>query len=63
VEGSVQNFLSLDRAEMEFIDVRISFSRLFKKQPKKHHWARTQIARKLHTSPSRIAKIEKNGLF
>ena len=59
VEGSVQSFLELSDADMEYIEMRLALSRLLKEQRQKHHLTQTQMASQLHTSQSRVAKMEK----
>jgi DNA-binding transcriptional regulator YiaG len=59
VEGSVKEFLGLSEADMEFIETRRSLSRLLKNVREKHHLTQVQVAARLRTSQSRVAKMEK----
>jgi len=59
VEGSIQNFLELTDADMEYIEMRLALSRLFKDRRQKCHLTQEQVASQLHTSQSRVAKMEK----
>lgn len=59
VEGSVQNFLGLTDADMEYIEMRLALGRLFKDRRQKRHLTQEQVASQLHTSQSRVAKMEK----
>jgi DNA-binding XRE family transcriptional regulator len=59
VEGSVQNFLDLSDADMEYIEMRLALSRLFKQRRQRYHLTQVQVAHQLHTSQSRVAKMEK----
>jgi DNA-binding XRE family transcriptional regulator len=58
IEGSVQEFLQLSKAEMEFIEMRLAISRLLKVVRQEHKMTQQAAAAKLHTSQSRLAKME-----
>ncbi len=58
VEGSVQEFLQLSDADMDYIEMRLSASRLLKTIRQSHHLTQQAAASKLHTSQSRLAKME-----
>lgn len=58
VEGSVQDFLSLSDADMEFIETRLAASRLPKATRQAKKLTQEVAATKLHTSQSRLAKME-----
>jgi DNA-binding transcriptional regulator YiaG len=58
VEGSVKEFLELSEANVEFIETRRALSRLLKEVREKHHLTQVQVAARLRTSQSRVAKME-----
>ena len=58
VEGSVQEFLSLSNADMELIETKLAASRLLKATRQKQKLTQQAVAAKLHTSQSRLAKME-----
>ena len=58
VEGSVQSFLQLSDADMEFIETRLAASRLLKATRQAKSLTQKVAASKLHTSQSRLAKME-----
>jgi DNA-binding transcriptional regulator YiaG len=58
VEGSVQDFLHLSDADMEFIETRLAASRLLKATRQSQKLTQQVVAAKLHTSQSRLAKME-----
>lgn len=58
VEGSVQDFLELSAADMELIETRLAASRLLKATRKQKKFTQQFVAEKLHTSQSRVAKME-----
>ncbi len=62
VEGSVQNFLDLSTADMEYIEMRRALSRFLKEKRQARNWTQVQAATRLHTSQSRFAKMEKGDL-
>ena len=59
VEGSVQEFLGLTDAEVEYIETRRALSRLLKEAREHLCLTQVQLAARLHTSQSRVAKMEK----
>ncbi len=58
VEGTVQDFLGLTAADMEFIEMRLAASRLLKATRQAQKLTQQVAALKLHTSQSRLAKME-----
>ena len=58
VQGSVQEFLSLSDADMELIETRLAISRLLKATRQKKKLTQAAVAAALHTSQSRLAKME-----
>jgi ribosome-binding protein aMBF1 (putative translation factor) len=59
VEGSVADFLGLSEADLEFIEVKRALSRLMKQAREERHWTQVEVAARLRTSQSRVAKMEK----
>ena len=59
VEGSTKDFLDLSDADMEYIQTRLALSRKFREIRAKRHLTQIAVAERLHTSQSRIAKMEK----
>lgn len=58
VEGSLQEFLDLSDADMEFIETKRRLSRLFRDFRTRKHLTQVQVAARLRTSQSRVAKME-----
>lgn len=58
--GDVQEFLNLSEEEMKLIEIRIVLGKFLKKQREKNGYTQLQLARKIRSSQSRIAKME-NG--
>ena len=59
VEGSVQEFLSLSDADMEYIETKLALSRRLRELRAKQDLTQTELAAALKTSQSRVAKMEK----
>ena len=59
VEGSVKDFLDLSEADVEYIETRRALSRLLKQVRQDLHLTQTEVAARLKTSQSRVAKMEK----
>jgi len=58
VEGSVKEFLNLSDADIEYIETRRALSRLLKETRNRLHLTQVQVAARLETSQSRVAKME-----
>jgi DNA-binding transcriptional regulator YiaG len=58
IEGSVQDFLELSDADMDFIETRLAASRLLKSTRQAKKMTQQVAATKLQTSQSRLAKME-----
>ena len=59
VEGSVQEFLGLSDADVEYIETRRALSRKLKAVREKLKLTQVEAAARLKTSQSRMAKMEK----
>lgn len=56
--GSAKDFLSLSDAEAALIDLKLDLSRWHRERRKKIGISQTALAKRLHSSQSRVAKIE-----
>jgi DNA-binding transcriptional regulator YiaG len=59
VEGSVKEFFDLSDADLEYLETRRALSRMLKDLREKLHLTQMQVATRLRTSQSRVAKMEK----
>ncbi len=59
VEGEVEDFLNLSLADVEYIETRMALSRLLREERRKKKMTQGEMAEKLHTSQSRVAKMER----
>jgi hypothetical protein len=59
VEGSVQEFMNLSDADMEYINTKLAWSRHMRELRCRKNLTQTRVAAMLKTSQSRVAKMEK----
>ena len=58
VEGTVQEFLGLSEADMEYIETRRALSRRLKEVRQELQLTQKEVAARLRTSQSRVARME-----
>ncbi len=56
--GDTQGFLGLSDQEQQYIDIKLSLSHLLKHTRQKSGLTQTELARRMDSSQSRIAKME-----
>lgn len=56
--GSVKEFLGLPEADAALIEMKLALSRSLRERRKKYGLSQVQLAERLHSSQSRIAKME-----
>jgi DNA-binding XRE family transcriptional regulator len=59
VEGSVEEFLDLSEADIEYIETKRTLSRLLRGVREKKRLTQSEVAVCVHTSQSRVAKMER----
>jgi predicted transcriptional regulator len=59
VQGTVQEFLNLDDADMEYIETKLALTKAVREQRERKHVTQVALAERMKTSQSRVAKIEK----
>ena len=57
--GTVQEFLKLDDADMEYFETKLALTKAVKDQRQRQHMTQVALAERMKTSQSRVAKIEK----
>ncbi len=57
--GSVEEFLGLSQEELEYIELKLALSDALAKRRKKSNLTQAQLAKRLKSSQSRVAKMEK----
>ncbi len=57
-ETSVQEFLNLSEADVQYIEMKLALSRLLRNARQRRHLTQTRAAALLKTSQSRFARME-----
>ena len=57
--GTVSDFLDLSAEESAYVELKVSLSRYLHQKRTKKHWTQEQLAQKINSSQSRVAKMEK----
>lgn len=57
--GSTDDFLNLSKAESDFIDMKLALSKALSEQRRHSRMTQAELAKRLKTSQSRVAKMEK----
>ena len=57
--GSASDFLNLSSEESAYVELKASLSRYLHEKRVKKHWTQQQLAQKIKSSQSRVAKMEK----
>jgi len=56
--GSAEEFLELSPEEAAFVEIKLALARDLKRLRQTHKWTQTQVAHKINSSQSRVAKME-----
>ena len=56
--GSTADFLELTPEEVEIIEVKLALGDYLRQIRREHHWTQTQVAKRIGSSQSRVAKME-----
>ena len=56
--GSAQEFLGLSREETAYVELRLRLAESLKRRRQKRNLSQTDLAKLLHSSQSRVAKME-----
>lgn len=57
--GGAEDFLGLSKEESEYIRVKLSLAQCLRSKRMGKHLSQTELAERLHSSQSRVAKMEK----
>ena len=55
---SVKELLDLTDEEAAYVELKVELSRALRQRRKRLHWSQEMLASRLHSSQSRVAKIE-----
>ena len=56
--GDAREFLDLTSSEAEFVEIKLALARKLRQIREQHHWTQAELAKKVGSSQSRIAKME-----
>ena len=56
--GSAKDFLELDASEAEFVEIKLGLARRLRELREQHKWTQADLAGRLGSSQSRVAKME-----
>jgi ribosome-binding protein aMBF1 (putative translation factor) len=56
--GDAKEFLELDPSEAEFVEIKLGLARRLRELREQHKWTQADLAGRLGSSQSRVAKME-----
>lgn len=56
--GNAKDFLELDASEAEFVEIKLGLARRLRELREQHRWTQADLAGRLGSSQSRVAKME-----
>jgi DNA-binding XRE family transcriptional regulator len=56
--GNADEFLKLTPGEAEFVEIKLSLARRLRELREEHNWTQAELARRVGSSQSRVAKME-----
>jgi len=56
--GGAKDFLELDASEAEFVEIKLGLARRLRELREQHRWTQADLAGRLGSSQSRVAKME-----
>ena len=56
--GDTAEFLELTPEEAGYVEMKLALGAYLRKIRRSHHWTQTQVAKRLRSSQSRVAKME-----
>lgn len=56
--GDTDEFLKLTPGEAEFVEIKLSLARRLRELREQHNWTQAELARRVGSSQSRVAKME-----
>jgi predicted XRE-type DNA-binding protein len=56
--GSTKEFLELTDSETQFLEIKVSLVKMLRLFRKQRHLTQAQLAKRIHSSQSRVAKME-----
>ena len=59
--GTTAEFLELDDIESQVVEIKLSLSEALRRSREQRQWTQTQLAEKIGSSQSRVARMEGGG--
>ena len=56
--ADARDFLDLSAGEAEFVEIKLALARRLKEVREEHNWTQAELARRVGSSQSRVAKME-----
>jgi DNA-binding XRE family transcriptional regulator len=56
--GDSRDFLQLSPGEAEFVEIKLALARRLREFREEHNWTQAEVARRVGSSQSRVAKME-----
>ena len=56
--GDARDFLGLTPGEAEFVEIKLALARRLRQLREEQHWTQAELARRVGSSQSRVAKME-----
>lgn len=56
--GEAGDFLGLSPNETEFVEIKLALARKLRQLREEHHWTQAELAKRVGSSQSRVAKME-----
>lgn len=56
--GDARDFLGLTAGEAEFVEIKLALARRLRQLREEQHWTQAELARRVGSSQSRVAKME-----
>jgi len=56
--GDARDFLELTTGEAEFVEIKLDLARRLRELREEQHWTQAQLAQRVGSSQSRVAKME-----
>ena len=56
--GDARDFLGLSSSELQFVEIKLALAKRLRELREEHHWTQAELAKKVGSSQSRVAKME-----
>jgi DNA-binding XRE family transcriptional regulator len=56
--GDARDFLGLSSSESQFVEIKLALAQRLRELREEHHWTQAELAKKVGSSQSRVAKME-----